>query len=65
MRRYIYGWVVWWEFFRKARRKKHGAGRQRFFHATKTAACARYLVDGQYRRPPRFPRFLRGQFDAR
>lgn len=58
--RYLYGWKVWWEFFRKARKKKHGAGGQRFFHATKTAAGARFLVDGQHCQPPRYPHYLRG-----
>lgn len=48
MSRYIHGWMIWWEFFRKARRKKHGAGPQKFFHATKTAACARHMGEERY-----------------
>jgi len=57
--RYIYGWQCWWEGLRKARAKRHGAGKQKWRYALKTAACYRYLVDGQHRTPPRFPRYLR------
>lgn len=59
MRRYLYGWKCWLEGLRKARAKRHGAGKQPWPLALKTAACYRYLVDGQHLRPPRPPRYLR------
>lgn len=58
MRRYLHGWRCWLEGLRKARAKRHGAGKQRWPHAFKTAACYRFLSDGQHCRPPRFPRYL-------
>jgi len=57
MTRYLYGWRIWWWALRKARTKRRGAGPQRLEHALKTAACARYIVDGQHRR--RAPAFMR------
>ena len=59
MRRYLHGWQCWWEGLRKARRKKHGAGKQPWLIALKTAACYRFIVDGQHCNPPRLPRYLR------
>jgi len=59
MPRYLYGWLCWFEALRKARAKRHGAGKQRWSHALKTAACYRYLVDGQHCRPRRVPRWAR------
>lgn len=59
IRRYLYGWACWLEGFRKARAKKRGAGPQRLRNALKTAAGYRFLVDGQFRAPRRFPRYLR------
>jgi hypothetical protein len=65
LRRYIHGWSCWWEGFRGARRKKHGAGPQRWSHALKTAACFRHIADGQHCDPPRIPRYLRRAFNGR
>lgn len=59
LRRYLYGWSCWFEGLRKARAKRHGAGKQSWPNALKTAACYRYLADGQHRSPPRVPRYLR------
>lgn len=57
MRRYLHGWRVWWWTLRKVRTKKHGAGRQPWRYAFKSAACARHIVDGQFRNAP--PRWLK------
>lgn len=57
--RYFYGWWMWLRAVWIVRRKKHGAGKQRWSHAFKTAACVRYLVDGQHR-GSRGPWYLRG-----
>lgn len=59
-RRYIYGWQCWFRALYQARTKKRGAGPMKWKYAFKMAACYRYLVDGQQRKPPRFPRYLRG-----
>jgi hypothetical protein len=55
--RHIYGWYIWLWALRKARTKRRGAGPQRWEHALKTAACARWLVTGQ--QPERAPMFMR------
>lgn len=47
--RYFLGWLAFVRAFRLARRKKHGAGKQRLVHAWKGACCARFIVDGQHR----------------
>lgn len=59
MRRYVYGWLCWCEGFRKARRKRHGAGPSSLRQALRIAACYRFVADGQHRTPPRLPRYLR------
>jgi hypothetical protein len=59
LRRYLYGW---WMFARAvwlSRTKKRGAGRMPWSNAMKMGAAYRYIVDGQNRRPPRIPRYLR------
>lgn len=48
MRQYIHGWAVWLECLLLARRKKHGAGKQRLTHAIKTANAARFIAWGQH-----------------
>ncbi len=50
MRRYFYGWWMFFRAIRLARRKKHGAGKIPWRNAIKMGACHRYLVDGQFRR---------------
>ena len=61
LKRYLHGWRIAYYYASKARRKKHGAGKQRWLHVWRGAMCARYLVDGQHRgaRGPSF--FYKGQ----
>ncbi len=59
MIRYLYAWRMWLRAVYIARAKKHGAGKQCWSHALKSAACVHYLIDGQHRNPPRFPRWMR------
>lgn len=58
IRRYLHGWYIWFRMFHKARTKRRGAGKQRWLHAYRGAACARWLADGQMRgaKPPRYLR---------
>lgn len=58
--RYVYGWQCFFRTLRMARAKKHGAGKQTWENAIKSAACYRYIVDGQFKTPPRVPRWMRG-----
>lgn len=62
MRRYLHGWACWYEGLSKARRKKHGAGPQPWGLALRTAACYRFIADGQHCRPQRVPFYLRNAF---
>lgn len=48
--RWFYGWYMWARAIWLTRKKKHGAGRQPWRYAFKTAAAVRYLVDIQNRR---------------
>lgn len=56
--RYIRGWMAFVRTFRLMRAKRHGAGRARLIHCIRGGACSRSIVDGQFRRPPVFPRFM-------
>lgn len=59
IRRYFYGWYHFARAYRMAREKKHGAGKMKFIYAIRMGACARCMVDGQFLRPPRWPRYIR------
>lgn len=59
--RYFDGWRAWARYIWLARRKKRGAGKQRWSHAFKGAACARHIVDGQHRGVA--PRWLRKAYE--
>ncbi len=58
IRRYLRGWKMAFRAAYIARMKKHGAGPMRWLHVWRLMACERCLVDGQFRRPPRFPRYM-------
>lgn len=51
----IHGWRTFFRLLVMQRRKKHGAGKQRWLPAIYFAACGQYLVDHQKRTPLRFP----------
>lgn len=57
MMRYMYGWLMFARAFHMARTKKRGAGRQSWTNAYRTAACYRWIVDGQMR-GGKFPGYL-------
>lgn len=59
MKRYFYGWWMAAWAFRKARRKKHGAGKMPFGNALRMGAAMRFLIDGQHYQPMRPPFYLR------
>ena len=46
IRRWLYGWLMWARAVWIVRHKKHGAGKQPWSYALRTAAATRYLVDG-------------------
>lgn len=62
MLRYLYGWRMFVRAVYMARTKRRGAGPMRWSYALKMGAGYRYLVDGQFCTPRRWPRYL-GQLD--
>ncbi len=58
MSRYLYGWLIFVRATYKVRTKKHGAGPMPWGNALKMGASYRCAVDGQYRKPPRWPRYM-------
>lgn len=64
MKQCLYGWLMFVRAVYLARTKKRGAGRMPFRNALKMGGCYRYVVDGQFRVPPRHPRHMRKLFDT-
>ncbi len=60
--RYFHGWVIAMWIVSKVRAKRHGAGRLPWRLALRAGAAARFVVDGQHRRPRRVPWYLRRVF---
>ena len=65
MNMYLYGWYIFFRALKICRAKKHGAGKQPWGYAIKTASCARFIVDGQHRIPPRNPRWMKSMISTK
>jgi len=59
IRRYFLGWTAAFRVAYIARTKKRGAGPMQWRYVFRLMACERSIVDGQFRRPPRFPRWMK------
>lgn len=57
LRRYIYGWQMYWWAMWKSLTKDHGAGPASLINAHRMGCCMRCGVDGQFR--GKFPRYMR------
>lgn len=58
MKRYLYGWHLYFWTIHKMRTKRRGAGPAPWWICHRCGGCVRWLVDGQHRgsRPPPYLR---------